>query len=201
VKYSYVKDMSLSELLACALRRDAAERLLEAYGDLRSIAEAGDKELMRITGIGRSGVHRLRAVFELGRRYVAEPRCFDAISAPGDVAKLLGPEMTFLDREEFRAIYLNTRGKVIGTETVSIGCLNASMVHPRELFKGAILRSAAAIIAVHNHPSGDPEPSHEDVQLTKRLVSAGFLIGIELVDHIVLGVNGACVSLKERGLI
>jgi DNA repair protein RadC len=201
MKYSYVKDMSLSELLACTLRRDAAERLLEAYGDLRSIDEASDDELMGITGMGRSSVQRLKAMFEIWRRYVAEPRGVDTISFPGDVAKLLGAEMSLLDREEFRAIHLNTRGKVIGMETISIGSLNASLVHPRELFKGAILRSAASLIAVHNHPSGDPAPSQEDIQLTKRLVSAGFIIGIELVDHIVLGANGAYISLKESGLM
>lgn len=105
------------------------------------------------------------------------------------------------DKEIFAVAFLNIRRRVIGFQTVSIGCLSSSLVHPREVFKPAILASAAAIVACHNHPSGDPEPSYEDVSLTKRLIQAGQLIGIEVLDHVVLGTFGRFCSMKERGLV
>ena len=121
-----------------------------------------------------------------------------SLRAPGDVYKLMRDRMKGFDREHFYAILLNTKNVVIAVELVSIGSLNASIVHPREILKPAIVNSAGSIILVHNHPTGDPDPSREDVEFTKRFAKCGELIGIELLDHVIIG-NGHYSSLKERG--
>jgi len=121
------------------------------------------------------------------------------IKSPSDVANHLS-EYAKRDREHLLCIYLNTKNRVLGIEVVSIGTLNFSPVHPREIFKGAILASADSIILAHNHPSGDPEPSKDDISITKRVEKAGQIVGIELLDHIIIGDN-CYVSLKERGII
>jgi len=121
------------------------------------------------------------------------------IKDPSDVARYLS-EYSKRDREHLLCIYLNTKNRVLGIEVVSIGTLNFSPAHPREIFKGAILASADSIILAHNHPSGDPEPSKDDIEITKRMQKAGKIIGIELLDHVIIG-NNSFVSLKERGII
>lgn len=121
------------------------------------------------------------------------------ISCPQDTFSILEGYMQGLDRENFVVLLLDTKNKVIGINTVSIGTLNSSLVHPREVFKPAILASAAALILAHNHPSGDPKPSREDIEVTKRLIEAGGLLGIQVLDHIIVG--DYCVSLKEQGYI
>ena len=122
-----------------------------------------------------------------------------SLRAPGDVYKLMRPRFENADREHFYAILLNTKNVVVAVELVSIGSLNASIVHPREILKPAITNSAGSIILVHNHPTGDPEPSREDVEFTRRFAKCGELIGIELLDHVIIG-NGQYASLKERGV-
>jgi DNA repair protein RadC len=124
-----------------------------------------------------------------------------AMSAPAAAAKVLSAYVGDRDRECFVAAFLTIRQRLLGLHCVSVGCGTASLVHPREVFKPAILIGAAALVVAHNHPSGDPEPSAEDVALTRRLVAAGALIGIDVLDHIVLGEHGRYVSLKERGVI
>jgi DNA repair protein RadC len=109
-------------------------------------------------------------------------------------------EMCYLDREQFRVLLLNTKNQVLAVETVSVGTLNSSLVHPREVFKQAVVKSAAAVILVHNHPSGDPGPSSEDLEITRRLHDAGKLIGIEVLDHIIIG-DHIYFSVKEKGII
>jgi len=121
------------------------------------------------------------------------------ISCPQDAYSILQGYMQGLDRENFVVLLLDTKNKIIGLNTVSIGTLNSSLVHPREVFKPAILASAAAIILAHNHPSGDPKPSKEDIEITKRLIEAGDLLGIAVLDHIIVG--DSCLSLKEKGYI
>lgn len=127
------------------------------------------------------------------------------ISAPADAARKLQPVIKELledsDRENLVAFYLNTKHVVTGVEVVSTGSLNSSVVHPREVFKGALLHNAAAIIVAHNHPSGDPTPSQEDANVTRRLFDAGKLLGIELLDHLVIGENGRYTSFREEGII
>lgn len=141
------------------------------------------------------------AALELGRRIhqlVYEERY--VIRFPEDAANLLMEDMRFLSQEHFVCLYLNSKNQVIHKRTVFIGSLNSSIVHPREVFKEALKRSAASFICVHNHPSGDPTPSSEDIDVTRRLNECGQLIGIELLDHIVIG-DQKFVSLKEKGYL
>lgn len=121
------------------------------------------------------------------------------INCPKDAAIIAGDFLAGADREHFVVICLDTKQKVNALNTVSVGTLNSSLVHPREVFKAAILANSNALILIHNHPSGDPTPSREDLEITKRLVEAGNILGIEVLDHMVIGDNGKYVSLKERG--
>lgn len=132
------------------------------------------------------------------RRY--RGRTVPVISGPETVYNLLFPKLKKEHREHFIALYLSTRNRVIAQETISVGSLNASIVHPREVFRPALLHAAAALILAHNHPSGDPEPSQEDADITRRMHEAGKLLGIELLDHVVLAADGY-TSLRERKLI
>jgi DNA repair protein RadC len=124
-----------------------------------------------------------------------------SMQAPSEAAPILKQYIGDIDREVFVLAMLTTRHRVLGLHTVSVGCLTASLVHPREVFKPAILGGSAALVVAHNHPSGDPEPSAEDLALTRRLAAAGSLLGIEILDHLVLGEAGRFVSLRERGLL
>ncbi|AQS59963.1 RadC family protein [Desulforamulus ferrireducens] len=197
------------DLLAIMLRTGTAKAsamelaaaVLSRFQDLRRLSQATIEELSEIKGIGPVKAVQIKAALELGRRLAslpAEER--PVIRCPEDVCSLLMEDLRNLDREYFLALLLNTKNQVLARETISIGTLNASMVHPRELFKVAIRRSAAAVILVHNHPSGDPTPSREDITLTKRLIEAGEIIGIDVLDHIVIGDN-RFTSLKSKGLI
>ena len=197
--------MSLQELLAMAmgidLENEVVKEISSRYSTAKSLYHAPLEELQQIRGIGSRKALLLKAVLELGLRLVTPPRDNStAITSPNDAMALLQPRMQLLDREHFVVISLTTKNRVIAIETASIGSLSSSLVHPREIFKNAIRLSAAAIILGHNHPSGDPTPSREDLKITKRLVEAGKLIGIEVLDHIVVGVN-AYTSFKEKSLL
>jgi len=192
-------------ILGHAAKRSATaivQDLLERYGDLTGIGGAAVEELMRFEGIGMIKALRLKASFEAGRRcIIAErERTVREVRCPDDVASLMIPEMNTLDREHFKAILLNTKNRVIKIVTVAIGSLNAALVHPREIFKAAVTASAASFIIVHNHPTGNPEPSREDGDLTVRFARCGELMGIDLVDHIIIG-GDRFVSMRERGLV
>ncbi|SFR11538.1 DNA repair protein RadC [Desulfoscipio geothermicus DSM 3669] len=168
---------------------------------LRTLAEMTPEEFMKFKGIGKEKAVRLAAAFELARRLARlMPENKPKITSPENAAALVMEEMRYLDREHFFAILLNTKNQVIARETISIGTLNFSVVHPRELFKAAIRRSADGIILVHNHPSGDPTPSRGDTEVTKRLIEVGNVIGINVLDHLVIGDN-KFVSLKTKGLL
>lgn len=200
--------LSNTELLAILLRvgvrgesaLNQAERILARFGGLRGLVSAGFDEIAALPGVGRAKACTIEAAMEIGRRLsgteIAESR---PIKTPRDVAELLMSRLRFLDREHFLVILLSARNQPLAIETVSVGHLTASLVHPRELFKVAIQKSAAAVILAHNHPSGDPAPSREDVLLTKRLREGGELLGIEILDHIIFGDN-KYASLKEKGL-
>ncbi|UCF05754.1 MAG: DNA repair protein RadC [bacterium] len=179
-----------------------AQELMDRFGDIAEIGAADITELVVFEGIGRAGALRLLASFELGRRCVisVREREITKVSSPEDVACLLTPEMKGLDREHFKAILLTTKNGILKIVTVAVGSLNAALVHPREIFKAAVLASAAGIIIVHNHPTGNPEPSREDMDLTVRFARCGELMGIELVDHIIIG-GDRFVSMRERGLV
>ena len=195
----------LALILGHAANRSVAaivQDLLERYGDLAAIGNAAVEELVGFEGIGMKRALRLKASFEAGRRSVVadRERCVREVKCPDDVASLMIPEMNSLDREHFKAILLNTKNRVIKIVTVAIGSLNAALVHPREIFKAAVTASAASFIIVHNHPTGNPEPSREDGELTARFARCGDLMGIDLLDHVIIG-GDRFVSLRERGLL
>jgi DNA repair protein RadC len=140
---------------------------------------------------------RIALVREPGVKLAERPQ----LRVPAEAAPLLAQYIGDTDREVFAVALLTVRHRVLGLHTVSVGCLTSSLVHPREVFKPAILAGSAALLLAHNHPSGDPDPSAEDIALTRRLVSAGQLLGIEILDHVILGEAGRFVSLRERGVL
>lgn len=168
--------------------------------DLRELSIMSKAELMEV-GMKESVAIKLMAVFGISKK-LAETKSNELVTVrtPKNVADVLMEEMRYLKQEHFVCLFLNTKNQIEGKKTVSIGTLNSSLVHPREVFKEAVKRSTSAIIVVHNHPSGDPTPSREDIEVTKRLIKSGDIMGIDLLDHIVIG-DGKYVSLKERGLI
>ena len=200
--------LSTTELLAIILRTGVggesslamARRLLSTYDGLPGLARASFSELRAERGLGNAKTAQLKAALELGRRMLlATPEERFIIRSPSDVAQLLMAEMAHLEQEHFRVLYLDTRNRLLGSETVYIGSLNASHIRVAEIFRDAVKRNCAAVIVAHNHPSGDPSPSHEDVAVTRQLVAAGDLLGIDLLDHLVIG-QQRFVSLRERGL-
>lgn len=201
--------LATSELLAILLRTGTrqesalalAERLLSEFGSLKAVAAASVDELSQVKGIGPVKAIQIAAAVELGKRLAAfSEEALPQIRGPADVARLLMPELRDATQEEFRILLLNTQNQVLRVSTITVGLLDESLVHPRELFREALRHNAAAIIAAHNHPSGDPTPSQQDIAVTRRLRQAGDLMGIELLDHIILGA-GRWVSLKEQELL
>lgn len=201
--------MSNSELVAILLRTGnqdesalrLAEHLLERQSGLAGLGCATAEDLEQVKGIGEAKAITVLAAIELGRRIaVLEPSQRVTIRTPDDVASMLMPRFRYESREHFLAVLLSTKNHVLKTAVISIGSLNASIVHPRELFREAINSRAAAVILVHNHPSGDPTPSPEDIALTRKLVEAGNLLDIPVLDHLVLG-DGKYISLKEKGIL
>lgn len=178
---------------------DLAEKLLEGIGGLRYLSKVSLEEMSQFPGIGLAKAARLKAALELGKRVgTLEAHSRSALNSPAAVAEFLIPQMRYLEEEHFRALFLDTRHHLLHNRLISVGTLNASLVHPRELFREAVKRCAAAMILAHNHPSGDPFPSQEDLRLTKRLSEAGRVLGIEVLDHIIIGDN-SFVSFREKG--
>ncbi len=205
-----VEALSAQEILALVLGRGisgesvlvTAQRLLSRFGNLKGIAEASLEELSQVRGIGPAKASQLKAAFELANRAegYAGTGTSPKVGTPDEVFKLVAGRLSSKKKEHFLALLLDTRNHVIKVSEVSVGSLDASIVHPREVFKEAISSSCASIIFVHNHPSGDPEPSEDDVKLTKRLIQAGEIVGIEVLDHVIIG-GKSHVSLKGKGLI
>lgn len=200
--------LSTAELLAIILRvgtKDEnvirlSQRLLTAYGGLVGLAQAPFTELTEFKGLGPAKATELKAAFELGRRLlVAAPGERPIVKSPADAANLVLMEMAALEQEHLRTIILDTKNRVLKVHTVYIGSLNTAVVRVGELFREAIRLNSAALIVAHNHPSGDPTPSPEDVQVTRQIVDAGKLLSIDVLDHLVIG-QARWVSLKERGL-
>lgn len=194
----------LKSLLAYSFREKPGsyivEEIFQRFPTLADLIDVTEQELLEIEGIGKARARQIIATFKLSHIISAPVPSVKTIRTPMDVYKLLEPEFRHLKQEQFICVFLNTKNGVIGKEIISIGSLNASIVHPREVFRPAIKRSSASIICAHNHPSGFPDPSPEDIEVTKRLVESGHIIGIEMLDHIVVG-NYTFVSLKERGLM
>ena len=201
--------LSNAELLAILLRTGSssdsvlslAQKVLSEIGSIQALHEIAIEELTNIKGIGPAKAIQIKAAIELGKR-VAGQNYMDRVTirSPKDVADYLMEDLRHLKQEHFLALLLDTKNNVIAKEIISIGTLNASIIHPREVYKPAIKKSVSAIIAVHNHPSGDPTPSREDIEVTKRLKEAGDILGIDLLDHVIIG-NQRYVSLKDKGLI
>ncbi len=201
--------ISNHELIAIILRTgskeesviELAKKLLYQYPSLKVLSNTTIKELMKIRGIGKSKAIELLAAFELGRRVSKES--FDQaikLHSPESIYQFLKDELEMKNQEHFIALYLNTKGELLKKETLFIGSLNSSLIHPRELFKHAVLNSAATIIVSHNHPSGDPTPSKADIEVTKILHKNSLMMDIELLDHIIIG-KDRYYSFKEKGLI
>ena len=195
------------ELLAIILRTgikgknvlQVAQDILTKYGD-KKLIDVSYKELRNMRGVGPSKAAQVIAAIELGKRlYKEKVEKETFVTSPEDVVKEVD-HIRENKKENFVVLCLDARNKLIYKETVSIGTLNANLVHPREVFEPAISNLAAQIILVHNHPSGDPEPSEDDLKITKRLVEAGRILGIEVVDHVVV-TKGEFLSFKEKSLI
>jgi DNA repair protein RadC len=179
----------------------AGDLLVAADGSLRRLAGLPAARLEGVPGVGLAVSARVAAALELGRRMAREgPAERMRIGGPRDVYERCAPTMRDLAHEEFRVLLLNTQHAITREVTVTRGVLDGSVVHPREVFKQAIAESAAAIVLVHNHPSGDPSPSAEDRTVTKQLVGAGELVGIPVLDHVVIG-DGRYVSFAEAGMM
>jgi len=176
------------------------QRLLQTFGGISGIHRASFDELSSQKGIKLAKAAQIKAAIELGRRLVLEaPEERPAIHSPADAAELVQYEMCALEQEELRVLLLDTRNRVVHIETVYRGSVNSSQVRVAEIFKTAIRRNASNLIVIHNHPSGDPTPSPDDIAITRSILQAGELLDVKLLDHIIVG-SGRFVSLKERGL-
>ncbi|KMM37749.1 RadC family protein [Guptibacillus hwajinpoensis] len=201
--------LSNQELLAIILRTGTKKesvlqlsyRIIQNFEGLKLLKDASIEELTSLNGVGTAKAVQLIAAMELGRRVSRlqlEERY--TIRSPEDGANYVMEDMRFLSQEHFVCLYLNTKNQVLHRQTVFVGSLNASIVHPREVFREAFRRSAASLICFHNHPSGDPTPSREDIEVTKRLAECGKMLGIDMLDHIIIG-DQKFISLKEKGYV
>ena len=201
--------LSTQELLQIILGRGIAgesvavtsQKIISQFGNLDKIAEASIAELSEIKGIGPAKAAQIKAVFEIGRRVSFGSQTYnnEELTNPEAICNLIGGKIKDYNKEHFYLISLNSRNHSVGE--ISIGTLNANLVHPREVFSEAIKAKAASVIFVHNHPSGDTNPSQNDVKITKELVKVGKIMGIEVLDHIVIARGKSFFSFKENGLI
>lgn len=199
--------LSNAELLAIILRtgtkkeniKSICTKLVHKY-NLKKLSRINITSLKKEKGIGDAKACQIVACFELGRRTSSYAEKNESVKSAKDIAKLIIPDLLFIKNEQLIGIYLDSRNKVIKKETISIGSVDANIIHPREIFKIGIIESASALILVHNHPSNDPEPSYEDIEVTKQIIKAGEIIGIELLDHIIIG-GKRYTSMKENGYL
>ena len=204
-----VEALSAQEILALILGRGiagesvmmTAQRLLSQFGNLKGIAGASVEELSQVKGIGIAKASQIKAAFELTNRLedYSEIKDKPLVKTPEDVVSVVRSRLKGKKREHFLALLLDTRSQLIKVSEISIGSLDTSIVHPREVFKEAISASAASVIFAHNHPSGDSKASEDDTELTKRLAKAGEIMGIDVLDHIIIGGKNY-LSLKREGL-
>jgi DNA repair protein RadC len=208
------KHLSTAELIAILLRTgtggqsalETANELLKRFQTLDRLAAASVEELSETKGIGPAKAVQLKAAFELAARLPASREDRQIVATPADVADLLREPMEQYTVEKFHVLLLDTRNRLIRVTEASSGTLNASLVHPREVFHEAVRAKAASIVLAHNHPSGDPTPSSDDIKITRELVEAGRVMKIEVLDHIIIGKRtgtrpNSHVSLKEMGVL
>lgn len=202
------KALANHELLAILLRTgikgtnviSVALQVLNAFDDLYYLKTVSLEELMMVSGIGKTKAIELKAAIELGMRITQAPQLkMGQITSSRQVGEMMLAEMSDLQQEHVVVLYLNTKNEIIKKETIFKGGLNSSVAHPREIFKGAVRYSAARIAIVHNHPSGCPDPSDADISFTRRVAECGELMGVELLDHLIIGQN-RYLSLKEIGV-
>jgi DNA repair protein RadC len=201
------KALTDAELLALVLRTgsngenviELSRRLLGEFG-LAKLARINLSRLTKLKGIGSAKASQIVGCFELGRRADANKQIQTRIKSITDAAKLLMPDLSDLKKEHFIGLYLDSRNNLLKQELLFVGCLTATVVHPREVFQPAIAESAAKIIIAHNHPSGDPAPTRNDIELTKNLIAAGRMLGIELAEHIIIG-NNKFSALIQQGFV
>ncbi|SNB47086.1 DNA repair protein RadC [Geobacter sp. DSM 9736] len=200
-----------AELLALIIRTgdsvgkrsaiDLGRALLQEFGDLRTLALTGVTEICRIPGMGTAKAVSVKAALELGNRFGSKRlESFERFTAPSQVFEHFHHEFRDRRKEYFLALLLDGKNRIIKRVQISEGSLNQSIVHPREVFNPAVRESAAAIILVHNHPSGDPTPSREDLDITRRLAEAGELMGVKVLDHIIIG-DGTFMSFTAQGML
>ncbi len=204
-----VDALSAQEILALILGRGiagesvmvTAQRLLSQFGNLKGIANASVEELSQVKGIGLAKASQIKAAFELANRLEGYSEAGDKplVKTPEEVVNLVRSRLKGKKKEYFLALLLDTRNQLIKVAEISVGSLDSSIVHPREVFREAISASAASVIFVHNHPSGDPTASEDDIKLTKRLTEVGEIVGIDVLDHIIIG-DKTYLSLKREGL-
>jgi len=204
------QNLSDSELLAILLRTgkkgksvvSIANEMINANRNLAFLASKTLSDLMRVDGIGKDKAATLLAAFEISRRILSQSKLFNErkITSPQDVAEIFIPLLRDELKEKFILVCLNSANKIIAKEEISVGNLNSSVVHPREIFKAAIDHRSASIILLHNHPSGNPEPSNEDISITKKIVESGKILDIPVFDHIIIAGN-SFTSFVERRLI
>jgi len=207
--YQGMNSLSNAELLALVINSGTkeksaillAQQVISQAGDIQHLVDITPQELMGIPGIGPGKAARISAALELGKRMASRsPSAPVCVDNPDDIAALFMEEMRGLKQENFRILLLSVKGSILSAETISRGDLSSTPVHPREVFRPAVKKSAAAIILIHNHPSGDPTPSEEDIRTTLRLAECGNLIGIRVLDHLVIG-DGTYVSLRAAGMM
>ncbi len=179
---------------------DLSTGMLKSFGGLGGLASAGLREIARSRGIGFTKAVRIHSAFELGRRVVTMPCAARHLDSPGAVWEFLLPHMACLDREEFRVLILNNKNSLLKNAMISAGTISEAIVHPREVFRDAIREGGASVIVAHNHPTGEPTPSREDIHTTQRLVEAGKIVGIPVLDHLIV-TNASYYSFKEGGYI
>jgi len=201
--------LSAQELLALIIARgipgksviNIAQELLSEFKNIKGVSQATIEQLCEIKGVGPAKAVQIKACFELGKREELEPELRDFnIKNPEAVVKAIRASIKDKAKEHFKLILLNSRNKIIGTTTVSVGILNANLVHPREVFRDAIVHNAASVVLVHNHPSNSFEPSEDDLEITKTLIESGKILGIEVIDHIIITQNGF-LSFRNKKLI
>jgi DNA repair protein RadC len=208
-----VEALTDAELIAILLRTGrtgknvvaVARELLDTYGSLEGASRCRTEELTTIPGIGPTKASELAAAFELGKRLTREKLSRQKLDSPELVHELVGAEMRMLRKESLRVLLLDTRYRFLGFQEISLGSVNESIAHPRDVFRPALISSAYAVIVVHNHPSGDASPSQTDHSLTRRLAEAAELLQIKLLDHIIIGApteqNPGYFSFKEAGVL
>lgn len=204
-----IEALSVQELLALILGRGikdesvilTAQKIVSHFGDLRNLAKASIEELTTIKGIGPAKAAQIKAAFEMSKRLDNYPDEVKKVTvkSPEDAIKAIRNQLKGKKKEHFMVLSLDTRNHVTNTHQTSIGSLDSSMAHPREVFRDAIADSASSVIFIHNHPSGDPTPSEDDIKLTKRLTEVGDIVGIEVMDHIIV-CDRDHLSMKAKGL-